>query len=114
MFNIALKITLNNILILVSNSAHKSVFILTGGQLVPKLKGRKKVSTVAAKLLGNLLAKKLKTKKCNIVSVYVFGNAKRRKVILAEVWKVGIKIQKIIDLTPLPHNGCRLRKIKRT
>lgn len=113
MFHISIQITSNNILITLSNEIRKPIFVVSSGHLVPKLKGRKKVSTVAARLLGNLAAKKLKLKKCSLATVYVFGNLRRRKVILSEFWKMKISITEIIDLTPLPHNGCRLKKRKR-
>lgn len=84
MFNIAIRITSNNIFVLVSNAERKPIFVISSGQIIPKLKGRKKVSTVAAKLIGNLVAKKLKIKKCFSIVVYVLGNVRRRRTILAE------------------------------
>jgi len=84
MFFVVIQVTSNNIIITLSNKLRKPIFIISSGHLVPKLKGRKKVSTVAAKLLGNLAAKKLKLKKCDFASVYVFGNLRRRKTILNE------------------------------
>lgn len=82
MFNIAIKITTNNIFILISNSDYKLISILTSGQLIPKLKGRKKVSSVAAKLLAQVAIKLLKTKKCSLATIFVLGNIRRRKTII--------------------------------
>jgi ribosomal protein S11 len=63
--------------------------------------------------MADVIIKKLKLEKCVYVDIYFIGNNKRRKIIVKELYKSQIKINKMFEFTFLPHNGCRLKKQRR-
>jgi small subunit ribosomal protein S11 len=111
--NLVINITPNNIVVAINTLENKTVACISSGQIVPKLKGRKKVSYVAAELIAALVVKKLKTKKCSFINIFFGGVNRKRKTMIREFLKYGIKISKIEDFTGVPHNGCRLKKQRR-
>lgn|SRR3989338_4484253 len=112
-FNLIVRITKNNIIISINNSLNKTICCLSGGTLAPKLKGGKKITKVAVEGITDEVIKKLKLKKCTELNVYFFGNDRQRKIVIKKIFRSKIKINTILDLTPTPHNGCRLKKKKR-
>lgn len=74
--------TRNNIVVVASNLKQKPILIVSGGHLDPKLKGRKKISVVAVKLIVGIVARRLRFKKNEKKFIFVFlmgGNRIRRK-----------------------------------
>ena len=47
------------------------------------------------------------------VKAYVKGPGNGRESAIRTVHGAGIEVTEIIDVTPLPHNGCRLSKRRR-
>jgi small subunit ribosomal protein S11 len=113
MFYGSIKATPNNIFVSIRNYKQNVILTVSSGQLVPTLKGKKKVSSVAVTLLGKKVAKSLKLKKCYLLTLKLYGNLKQHRFIITELWKFGIKIKQLINANSLPHNGCRLKKLPR-
>ena len=59
------------------------------------------------------LAQKAKEKKIFYVKIFFYGVPFSRVHILKGLKKEGIKVTSMINLTSIPHNGCRMRKKKR-
>jgi small subunit ribosomal protein S11 len=47
------------------------------------------------------------------VDVFVKGPGSGRESAIRNLQTVGMEVQSITDVTPLPHNGCRPPKIRR-
>nr|YP_009476722.1 ribosomal protein S11 [Proteomonas sulcata]AVM81215.1 ribosomal protein S11 [Proteomonas sulcata] len=103
--------TFNNTLIVISDLKGNILFSGSGGTI--GLKGSKRSTGFASQNTANLLSKK--AYKAGIRSVYVlvkgFGNG--RELCLRGITMAKLKIINIKDITPIPHNGCRVRKKRR-
>jgi small subunit ribosomal protein S11 len=109
---------LNNILISAYNHLGE-LKILTSGGLVG-FKGRRKYTDYAAKMAvdrviskikGTVKSKNLKKKQYIVLKLRGFGKA--RKAAVKRFKKRGLKIKIIEDITPISHNGCKSKKIRR-
>ena len=77
-------------------------------------KGTKIGTPFAAQQAGEIAAKKaVDTVGMNSVSVYVKGPGSGRETAIRAIQAVGIDVESIKDITPMPHNGCRPRKRRR-
>ena len=47
------------------------------------------------------------------VNVYVKGPGNGREAAIRAIYNTGISVSEIVDVTPLPHNGCRPPKRRR-
>jgi len=47
------------------------------------------------------------------VEVFVKGPGSGREAAIRAIDAAGIKVQRIVDVTPIPHNGCRPPKRRR-
>lgn len=63
--------------------------------------------------LGTFIAQKIQDLKYTKISVLLRGLGANRKAVVKGLERSGFIIDKIIDLTFSPHNGCRLSKIRR-
>ena len=89
---------------------NKKDIILTTGAL--GFKGAKRSTPHAAQQMTEYFSEKLiENKTINIILIFK-GFGKGRKSIIKGFNKKRIKIFKIIDKTPEPHNGCRAPKKK--
>jgi len=76
-------------------------------------KGTKKATPFAASKVAEaicLAAKKLGVEK---VAVFVKGIGSGRESAIRSLSTHGLDIVSITDITPMPHNGCRSRKVRR-
>lgn len=76
-------------------------------------KGSKKGTPFAAQLAAEDVAKKAKDLGVKSVSVYISGPGGGRESALRAFSTEGFRIEKIEDITPVPHNGCRPPKKRR-
>lgn len=63
--------------------------------------------------MGSHIAQKIQNYKYNKLSIIVRGLGANRKAVVVGLKRFGFLIDKFIDLTFLPHNGCRLPKLRR-
>nr|YP_009114026.1 ribosomal protein S11 [Gelidium elegans]AGW30465.1 ribosomal protein S11 [Gelidium elegans] len=103
--------TSTNILFCLTDIKGTVVFWTSVG--AQKQKGAKKVTSTSVEIVLNYLFKEIKGLGCNYLHVQQKGFNKNKKLILRFFKQAKIEILSIYDQTSLPHNGCKLRKIKR-
>jgi small subunit ribosomal protein S11 len=73
----------------------------------------KKKTSYAGQLAGEEAAQKAIQMGMREIEVRVKGAGAGRESAIRGLQGVGMKIRAIVDVTPLPHNGCRPRKKRR-
>ncbi len=76
-------------------------------------KGTKKGTPFAAQLAAQKAAEQALNLGAKRVSVLVKGGGSGREVAIRALQSAGLEIEDIKDITPIPHNGCRPRKLRR-
>lgn len=76
-------------------------------------KGPKKATPFAASKVVEAVMEKVKKMGVREVVVFVKGIGSGRESAIRALASHGLEITAIKDLTPIPHNGCRPRKIRR-
>ncbi|NIA10773.1 MAG: 30S ribosomal protein S11 [Nitrospiraceae bacterium] len=76
-------------------------------------KGSKKGTPFAAQLAAQKAAEQALNLGAKRVSVLVKGGGSGREVAIRALQSAGLDIEEIKDITPIPHNGCRPRKLRR-
>ena len=103
--------TFNNIIISLTNKAGQVISWGSAGKA--GFKGSKKNTPYAAQVAATDAAKVAYEAGMRHAIVYVKGPGSGRESAIRAVDQVGIKISKIKDITPIPHNGCRPPKRRR-
>jgi len=76
-------------------------------------KGSKKSTSFAAQIAAEEACKKAKEYGLRNVEVRIKGPGSGRESALRSIANSGLRISKIKDVTPVPHNGCRPPKRRR-
>jgi small subunit ribosomal protein S11 len=76
-------------------------------------KGSKKNTPYAAQQAANECASTAYSLGLRKVKVYVKGPGNGREAAIRAIHSSGVEVTEIIDVTPLPHNGCRPAKRRR-
>jgi len=76
-------------------------------------KGPKKATPFAASKVVEAVIEKVKKLGVREVMVYVRGIGSGREAAIRALASHGLEISTIKDITPIPHNGCRPRKVRR-
>jgi small subunit ribosomal protein S11 len=76
-------------------------------------KGSRKSTPYAAGLAADSAARKAMEHGMCQVSVYVKGPGSGREAAIRSLQAAGLGISSIVDITPIPHNGCRPPKKRR-
>lgn len=77
-------------------------------------KGPKKSTSYAASIIVKNVVTKTKPYNLKEVDVFVKGVGAGREAAVRALNAEGIEVVSIRDVTPIPHNGCRPRKPRRT
>ncbi|MBL7156132.1 MAG: 30S ribosomal protein S11 [Candidatus Pacebacteria bacterium] len=77
-------------------------------------KGARKATPFAASKVAEVIIQKAQKAGVNQVKVFVKGLGSGRSSALRSLANKGLNITAIEDITPIPHNGCRPRKPRRT
>lgn len=109
---IAVHSSFNNTIISASNWKTGQVLAWTSSGRVG-FKGTKKGTPYAATTAMKQLLDDLSQFKPETVYVFVSGAGNGRDAALRALSGTGLKVGKIQDVTPLPHNGCRPKKARR-
>lgn len=101
----------NNIIITLTN---KSGQVITWGSAGKAgFKGSKKNTPYAAQMAATSAAQGAYDAGLRSVEIFVKGPGAGREAAIRAIDGAGIKISKITDVTPVPHNGCRPPKRRR-
>ncbi|RXQ96682.1 small subunit ribosomal protein S11 [Ancylomarina subtilis] len=101
----------NNIIISMTNNSGQVISWSSAGKM--GFRGSKKNTPYAAQQAATDCAKVAHDLGLRKVKVYVKGPGNGRESAIRAVNACGIDIAEIIDVTPLPHNGCRPPKRRR-
>jgi len=101
----------NNIIISMTNNNGEVISWSSAGK--KGFRGSKKNTPYAAQTASEECAKTAYDLGLRKVKVYVKGPGNGRESAIRAISNVGIQVTEIIDVTPLPHNGCRPPKRRR-
>lgn len=100
--------TFNNTIVTITDEAGNALAWSSGGAL--GFKGSKKSTPFAAQLAGEAAAKAATEQGVQKVEVNVKGPGPGREAAIRSLQVAGLEITAITDVTPLPHNGVKLKK----
>ena len=101
----------NNIIISLTNSSGQVISWSSAGKM--GFRGSKKNTPYAAQTAATDCGKVAFDLGMRKVKVYVKGPGNGRVSAIRAIHACGIEVAEIIDVTPLPHNGCRPPKRRR-
>lgn len=108
---IHIKATFNNVLISITDLHGNVLFFESSG--VAGFKGSKRSTPFAAQVVAESLGQKMLRNGIHTAKVFVKGIGKGRNSAILGFKSTGIIILSIVDITNMPHNGCRLKKQRR-
>ncbi|WP_159800550.1 30S ribosomal protein S11 [Flavobacterium sp. MK4S-17] len=103
--------TFNNIIISLTNKKGEVISWSSAGKM--GFRGSKKNTPYAAQMAAEDCSKVALEAGLKKVKVYVKGPGNGRESAIRSIHNGGIEVTEIIDVTPLPHNGCRPPKRRR-
>jgi small subunit ribosomal protein S11 len=101
----------NNIIISICNNQGQVISWGSAGKA--GFKGSKKNTPYAAQMAASTAAQTALDAGLKNVEVFVKGPGAGRESAIRAIDNTGIKVTKIKDVTPIPHNGCRPPKKRR-
>ena len=101
----------NNIIISLTNKQGQVISWSSAGKM--GFKGSKKNTPYAAQMAAQDCSKVALDLGLRKVKAYVKGPGNGRESAIRTVHGAGIEVTEIVDVTPLPHNGCRPPKRRR-
>jgi small subunit ribosomal protein S11 len=103
--------TFNNIIISLTNNSGQVISWSSAGKM--GFRGSKKNTPYAAQVAAEDCSKEAFENGLRRVKAYVKGPGGGRESAIRAVHNSGIEVTEIVDVTPLPHNGCRPPKKRR-
>ena len=101
----------NNIIVTLANSTGQVISWSSAGKM--GFKGSKKNTPYAAQTAASDCAKVAYDLGLRKVKVFVKGPGAGRESAIRTINGAGIEVTEIMDVTPMPHNGCRPAKRRR-
>ncbi|HRY71614.1 MAG TPA: 30S ribosomal protein S11 [Spirochaetia bacterium] len=109
--NVYIQATFNNTIITITDLNGNAISWASSGGL--GFRGAKKSTPFAAQTVTETAVQKALTVGLREVHVYVKGPGVGRESAIRQLGALGLKVRSINDVTPIPHNGCRPRKVRR-
>lgn len=103
--------TFNNTIITITDKGGNVLAWASGGNV--GFKGTRKSTPYAAQLAAQQAAKQAQGHGVQQVDVLVKGPGPGRESAIRSLQTVGLQVNTIRDVTPVPHNGCRPPKRRR-
>jgi small subunit ribosomal protein S11 len=101
----------NNVIVTLTNSTGQAISWSSAGKM--GFRGSKKNTPYAAQMAAQDASKVAYDLGLRRVKVYVKGPGGGRESAIRTINSCGIEVAEIMDVTPLPHNGCRPPKRRR-
>jgi|TARA_B100000965_G_C19579362_1_gene752817 small subunit ribosomal protein S11 len=101
----------NNIIISLTNKQGQVISWSSSGKM--GFKGSKKNTPYAAQVAAEECTKEAYDLGLRRVKVYVKGPGAGRESAIRTIHNNGVEVSEIVDITPIPHNGCRPPKKRR-
>ncbi len=106
-----IKSTFNNTLITITDTQGNCISWGSAGTV--GFKGTKKGTPFAAQMAAEAAARKAMDHGMRRIEVSVRGPGSGRETAIRSLQAVGLEVNVIRDVTPIPHNGCRAPKRRR-
>jgi len=106
-----IKASFNNIIISICNKKGQVISWASAGKA--GFRGSKKNTPYAAQIAASSAAQTAYDAGMRSAEAFVKGPGSGREAAIRAIDVTGIKISKIKDVTPIPHNGCRPPKKRR-
>ena len=103
--------TFNNTIVTLTDS--QGNVIAWGSAGTAGFKGSRKSTPYAAQLAAHEVARKAMEQGLRQVEVFVKGPGSGREAAIRSLQSSGLYVISIMDVTPIPHNGCRPPKRRR-
>ena len=103
--------TFNNVIISLTNNSGQVISWSSAGKM--GFRGSKKNTPYAAQIAAEDAAKEAYDYGLRKVKVFVKGPGSGRESAIRSLHNAGIEVTEIVDVTPMPHNGCRPPKRRR-
>ena len=103
--------TFNNVIVSLANKKGEVISWSSAGK--NGFRGSKKNTPYAAQVAAEDASKVAYEAGLRRVKVYVKGPGNGRESAIRTIHNSGIEVTEIIDVTPIPHNGCRPPKRRR-
>jgi len=103
--------TFNNIIISLTTSNGHVISWSSAGKM--GFRGSKKNTPYAAQVAAEDCGREAYDLGLRRIKVYVKGPGSGRESAIRTLHNLGIEVSEIVDVTPLPHNGCRPPKRRR-
>ena len=100
-----IKATFNNTIVTISDSKGNVIVSTSAG--ANGFKGTRKSTPFAAQLVAESATKEAMEHGMKEVDILVKGPGAGRESAIRTIHTSGIEVIEIVDVTPLPHNGCR-------
>lgn len=97
--------TFNNVIVTLTNNKGQVISWSSAGKM--GFRGSKKNTPYAAQVAAEDCAKVAYDAGLRKVKAFVKGPGAGRESAIRTIHNAGIEVTEIIDVTPLPHNGCR-------
>ncbi len=101
----------NNTIVTITDMDGNTVTWSSSGSI--GYKGSKKGTPYAAQLAAADATRKAQNMGLSQLDIVIRGTGSGREQAIRSIQATGVNVRTIIDDTPSPHNGCRLRKRKR-
>src|SRR5690606_3360101 len=101
----------NNIIISLTNKGGEVISWASAGKM--GFRGSKKNTPFAAQMAAENCAAVAHEAGLRRVKVFVKGPGQGRESAIRTIHNSGIEVSEIVDVTPMPHNGCRPPKRRR-
>jgi small subunit ribosomal protein S11 len=101
----------NNIIVSLTNAQGQVISWSSAGKM--GFRGSKKNTPYAAQMAAQDCAKVAYDSGLRKVKVFVKGPGSGRESAIRTIHSNGIEVTEIVDVTPMPHNGCRPPKRRR-
>ena len=106
-----IKATFNNTIVTITDIEGNVLSWATAGSA--GFKGTRKSTPYAASIISQQASEKARNYGLKEVSVFIKGVGSGRESAIRALEASGIKVLSIKDQTPIPHNGCRAKKIRK-
>lgn len=106
-----IKSTFNNTIVTITDLEGNSLAWASSGNV--GFKGSRKSTPFAAQLAAEAASRRAQEHGVRKVDVFVKGPGSGRETAIRSLQASGLEILGIMDVTPVPHNGCRPRKRRR-
>ena len=106
-----IKASFNNIIISLTNKSGEVISWASAGKM--GFRGSKKNTPYAAQMAAENCTQVAYELGLRRVKVFVKGPGAGRESAIRTIHNSGIEVSEIVDVTPIPHNGCRPPKKRR-